>query len=183
MGWHRPQRSWDRPQGHGACLCRCAGARCGGRFRRAFREVSHWASAGGHPATRRLHHNFGGGVSSILREQCRPHESRSTLCRPGAHGCLFVRRTNHSGCLALQTIMVCGLETRSDDQSRPGAISGKAHECDHRGVECRSPVSSISFQRDRRLDLGCCGSARVASPDSFPSQEKSQIASNRRSRQ
>ena len=33
----------------------------------------------------------------------------------GAHGRLSVRRTNHSGCLALQTIMVCGLETRSDD--------------------------------------------------------------------
>ena len=103
------------PQGHGACLCRGAGTRCRGRFRRAFRQVSSWASAGGHPGTRRFHHNFRGGVSSIFRERCRPHESRSALCRPGAHGRLSVRRTNHSGCLALQTIMVCGLETRSDD--------------------------------------------------------------------
>jgi hypothetical protein len=82
--------------------------------------------------------------------------------RPGADGRLYVRRTNHSGCLALQTIMVFGVETRSDDQSRPRAISGKTHECDHRGAECRSPVSGVSSQRDRRLDLGSCGSARVA---------------------
>jgi hypothetical protein len=39
-----PQRSRDRPQGHGACLCRGKGTRCLGRFRRPFREVSYWAS-------------------------------------------------------------------------------------------------------------------------------------------
>jgi pimeloyl-ACP methyl ester carboxylesterase len=39
------------------------------------------------------------------------------LCRAGADGRLLVQRTNHGGCLALQTIMVRGIETRSDDQS------------------------------------------------------------------
>jgi len=39
-------------------------------------------------------------------------------------------RTNHCGCLALQTVMVCGFEAGSDHQSRPGAISGKTHERD-----------------------------------------------------
>jgi len=86
------------------------------------------ASTGRHPATRWFHHNFGGGLSSIFRERCRPHESRSALCRTGADGRLSIRRTNHSGCLALQTVMVCGFCRNSIRQSIPTWNgSGKTH--------------------------------------------------------
>jgi hypothetical protein len=42
------------------------------------------------------------------------------------------------------------------------AISDKTHERDHRRTGGRSPVSDLSSQTNRRLDPGCCGSARVA---------------------
>src|SRR6266851_9473632 len=51
--------------------------------------------------------------------------------------------------------MVRGIETGSDDQSRPRTISGKTHERDHGGAGGRSPVSGVSSQRGRRFDPGC----------------------------
>jgi pimeloyl-ACP methyl ester carboxylesterase len=112
-------------------MSRRGGSRRRRRFCRPFRKVSYRIGAGWHPATRRLHHNFRGAVPSILRERCHPHESRSALCRAGADGRRSVWRTNHRCCLALKAVMVCRVETRPDDQSRPGAISRKTHECDH----------------------------------------------------
>jgi pimeloyl-ACP methyl ester carboxylesterase len=88
-------------------------------------------------------------------------KARSALCRAGTDGRLAVRRTNHCGCLALQTVMVCGFEAGSDHQSRPGAISGKTHERDHGGAGCRSPVSGVPSQRDRRFDPGCGRPAKL----------------------
>jgi hypothetical protein len=111
LGRHRPQRGRGQPQRHGACLYRGAGVRCRGRFYRAFRKISCWTSAGGHPAAERFHHNFGGGVSKILRERFRPPQGKSSFCRAGACRRFSVRRTN-SGCLALQTVMVCRVESR-----------------------------------------------------------------------
>ena len=51
----------------------------------------------------------------IFRQRRPAAKGRSPLCRTGTYRCLSVRRTNHSGCLALQTKLVCGFETRSDD--------------------------------------------------------------------
>jgi hypothetical protein len=45
----------------------------------------------------------------------------TTISEVGARRRFSVRRTNHSGCLAFQTVMVCRVESRSDDQSRPGS--------------------------------------------------------------
>ena len=73
-----------------------------------------------------------------------------------------VRRTNHGGRLALQTLMVCGVEARSDHQSRPRAISGKAHECDNGGAGGRPPVAGVASQTSGRPDPGRGGSGKVA---------------------
>jgi len=83
-----------------------------------------------------------------------PRPAQSALCRAGTCGRRLVRRTNQRGRVALQALMVCGVETRSDHQSRPGAIPGETHECDHRGAGGRSPVSGVTSQRDCRSDPG-----------------------------
>src|SRR5712692_7494604 len=62
-----------------------------------------------------LHQSVRGSFSQIFRERCRARQSKSPLCRTTTRRRLSVRRANHSGCLALQTELVCGVETRSDD--------------------------------------------------------------------
>src|SRR4029077_16124366 len=76
----------------------------------------------------------------------------SPLCRAGTHGSLAVRRANHGGGLALQAELVCGLETRSDDRARSGAVPGGAHEGDHRGARCGSSLPGVPPPGDRRSD-------------------------------
>jgi pimeloyl-ACP methyl ester carboxylesterase len=97
-----------------------------------------------------------------FRQRCRARKGGSPLCRAGARRRVAVRRANHGGRLARQTELVCGIKRRSDDSARPGAISGKAHERDHRGAGGRSPVPGLPSASDRQPDPGCRRPGRLA---------------------
>jgi len=65
-------------------------------------------------------------------------------CR--ADGSLVVRRTDHSGCLALQTVMVC--VSKLDQTINPDLERFLAKRMNaHRGAECRH-LSLVSHPRE-----------------------------------
>ena len=86
-----------------------------------------------------------------------PEDGKGTLCRAVAHRCLDLRRTDHCGGVALATVLVCGVEARSDHQSRPRTISGQAHERDNGGTGSRSPVAGLAPEEVADLILAAAG--------------------------
>jgi hypothetical protein len=52
-----------------------------------------------------------------------------------------------------QTVMVCGVETRSDNQSRPGTISGKTHRMNATTVELEAGHLSLVSHPKEIADL------------------------------
>ena len=112
----RHQRNGDRSEGHGAGLCCRAGPGRRRGFRRALRKVSRRAGARRRSGTRRFHHDFRTSpISSIISPMASsPKRQRCFMpCRsPRPPPCSANEPQRPRG---TQSVMVCGLDARSDD--------------------------------------------------------------------
>src|ERR1700674_655162 len=150
------QRNWNGSESHRPRLRCGAGARRGRGFRRAVRKVSHHAGAGGRPGTRGLRVSFRGRFSPIFRERSFARKGGGPVCRAGTARRLALRRADLGSRLALQTELVCRVETRSDDIARSGTIPGATHESQHCGIGCGPPFAGLARKGDHRAHPGRC---------------------------
>ena len=112
-----------RSEGLGSRLRRGAGPGCGRGLRGARQDVPDATRRGGHRLRRRRRTTQRGCVPARFRRRSAGGPRKSALCRPTAVSQGAPDRQDHTGRLAFEAELLCGLDGRSNDQSRSSSGS------------------------------------------------------------